>query len=146
MYRCAEACTANFQITWSLTFFAWLVVFRLLPAPVGCWKSGAAWPPTFRPAWKRGHMHAQQWVLTSGAGHLAPTGMAKQLCRHSPVLKQHIAVYFLKRKSDAASALLKYIDEHSTPLQIRLRHIQSDFGGALPSYTPKHNDNENDTR
>ena len=44
---------------------------------------------------------------------------------------KHIAVYFLKRKSDAASALLKYIDQHSTPLQIRIRHIQSDFGGEF---------------
>ena len=44
---------------------------------------------------------------------------------------RHIAVYFLKKKSDAPAALLKYIDEHSTPLHIDIRSIQSDGGGEF---------------
>lgn len=44
---------------------------------------------------------------------------------------RHIAVYFLKKKDDAPAALLKYIDEHSTPLHINIRSIQSDGGGEF---------------
>ena len=44
---------------------------------------------------------------------------------------RHIALYFLKRKSDAPAALLKYIAEYATPLQINVRRIQSDGGGGF---------------
>lgn len=44
---------------------------------------------------------------------------------------REVAVYFLKRKSHAAQALRDYIDAYSTPLQIRIRQVQSDGGGEF---------------
>ena len=44
---------------------------------------------------------------------------------------RHIAIYFLKRKADAAGALRKFIDEYATPLRINIRTMQSDGGGEF---------------
>ena len=44
---------------------------------------------------------------------------------------RHIALYFLRRKADAATALRQYIDEHATPLNLKIRTIQSDGGGEF---------------
>ena len=42
---------------------------------------------------------------------------------------RHIAVYFIKHKSQAVDAFRQYIDEHSVPLQLNIRQLQSDGGG-----------------
>ena len=44
---------------------------------------------------------------------------------------RHIAIYFLKRKADAAGALRKFIDEYATPLRINIRTMQSDGGSEF---------------
>ena len=80
------------------------------------------------------HTRHSRWrscTATSGAKQCASINGSRYAICFVDDFSRHVAVYFLKKKSDAASALRQYIDEHSVPLQIRIRQIQSDAGGEF---------------